>query len=309
MINKFNPLSHEEWLAERRKGIGGSDASAILGLNPWATPYTLWADKTGRLPDKPDNEAMRQGRDLEQYVAERFMEVSNKKVRRKTQMLRNPDYPFAHANVDRWVVGENAGLECKTTSVMNLKRFKNGEFPETYYCQCVHYMAVTGAERWYLAVLILNQGFHCFTIKRDQDEINALMGAEQDFWKFVETDSPPPLDGLSATTDAIDRIYASSRYSESPVALYGREKIIQGYLSIKDQIKALEREKEGFEQILKQDLQENESGECGGFMVNWKSQTRKTFDSAIYIKEHPGLDLKPYFKETSFRKFEVKELK
>lgn len=309
MINKFNPLNHEEWLSERRKGIGGSDASAILGLNPWATPYTLWADKTGRLPDKPDNEAMRQGRDLEQYVAERFMEISNKKVRRKTQMLRNPDYPFAHANVDRWVVGENAGLECKTTSVMNLKRFKNGEFPETYYCQCVHYMAVTGAERWYLAVLILNQGFHCFTIERDQDEIDALMGAEQDFWKHVETDTPPPLDGLSATTDAIDRIYPSSRYSESPVALYGREKIIQGYLSIKDPIKALEREKEGYEQILKQDLQENESGECGCFMVNWKSQTRKTFDANAYVKDHPGLALDPYFKVTNFRKFEVKELK
>ncbi len=57
-------LTHEEWLEERRKSIGGSDAAALVGMNPYVTPYMLWADKTGRLPPKEDNEAMRQGRDL-----------------------------------------------------------------------------------------------------------------------------------------------------------------------------------------------------------------------------------------------------
>ncbi len=66
----MSKLTHEQWLAERRKSIGGSDAAAIVGMNHYVTPYMLWADKTGRLPDKPDNEAMRQGRDLEQYVAD-----------------------------------------------------------------------------------------------------------------------------------------------------------------------------------------------------------------------------------------------
>ena len=176
-----NAMSREKWLQERKKGIGGSDAAALLGLNPYVSPYALWAEKTNRLPEKDDNEAMRQGRDLEQYVADRFMEATGKKVRRKKTMLRNLAYPFAHANIDRWVVGENAGLECKTTSIINLKKFKNGEYPAAYYCQCMHYMAVTGADRWYLAVLILNQGFHHFVIERDEEEIAALMQAEQEF--------------------------------------------------------------------------------------------------------------------------------
>ena len=120
----------------------------------------LWADKTGKLPPKNDNEAMRQGRDLEAYVAQRFTEKTGKKVHVYSEMLRNPAYPFAHANIDRKVTGERAGLECKTTSIMNLKKFKNGEYPENYYAQCVHYLAVTGFDRWYLAVLILNQGFY-----------------------------------------------------------------------------------------------------------------------------------------------------
>lgn len=202
-------LTHEEWLAERRKSIGGSDAAAIVGMNHYVTPYALWADKTGRLPDQPDNEAMRQGRDLEQYVADRFTEATGKRVRRHTAMFHNPDYPFAHANIDRAIVGERAGLECKTTSIMNLKKFRNGEYPENYYVQCVHYLAVTGWDRWYLGVLILNQGFHWFVIERDQTEIDALMQAEHDFWNaYVLPDVPPPVDGLPATSEALASAYA-----------------------------------------------------------------------------------------------------
>lgn len=86
-------LTREEWLAERRKGIGGSDAAAIIGMNHYVTPYMLWADKTGQLPEQEDNEAMRQGRDLEQYVADRFIEATGKRVRRHTAIIRNPAYP------------------------------------------------------------------------------------------------------------------------------------------------------------------------------------------------------------------------
>ena len=65
-------MSHDEWLEHRRRSVGGSDAAAIVGLNGWASPYSVWAEKTGRLPPKEDNEAMRQGRDLEGYVASRW---------------------------------------------------------------------------------------------------------------------------------------------------------------------------------------------------------------------------------------------
>ena len=123
-------MSRQEWLDLRRQSIGGSDAVAIIGLNPWSTPYAVWADKIGKLPEQEDNEAMRQGRDLEDYVAKRWCEATGKKVRMNNAILKNSRYPWAHANIDRDVIGENAGLECKTTSIMNLKKFKNGEYPE-----------------------------------------------------------------------------------------------------------------------------------------------------------------------------------
>lgn len=302
-------LTHEEWLEERRKAIGGSDAAAIVGMNPWATPYTVWADKTGRSQPKEDNEAMRQGRDLEQYVADRWMEATGKKCRRRTKILRNPDYPFAHANVDRWVVGENAGLECKTTSSMNLKKFKNGEYPDNYYCQCVHYMAVTGADRWYLAVVILGQGFYTYTIERDEEEIEALMAAEKEFWAYVEKDQAPPPDGLKATSDIIGRLYPGGQKTDAPIDLFGRESIIDEYFDIKGQISELSQRKDQIEQELKTDLGNFELGAAGRFTVKWQSRKRKTFQAKDFAKDFPEMDLSPYYKTSQYRAFEIKEAK
>ena len=117
-------MEREAWLHRRKSSIGGSDASSIIGLNAYSSPYSVWAAKTSRLPGKEDNEAMRLGRDLEDYVASRFREETGKRVRREKAMLYNPAYPFAHADIDRWIIGENAGLECKTTSIMNLKSLR-----------------------------------------------------------------------------------------------------------------------------------------------------------------------------------------
>lgn len=300
-------LTREEWLAERRKGIGGSDAAAIVGMNHYVTPYMLWADKTGRLPEKPDNEAMRQGRDLEQYVADRFMEETGRRVRRHTAIIRNPEYSFAHANIDRAVVGEPAGLECKTTSIMNLKKFKNGEYPENYYVQCVHYLAVTGLERWYLGVVILNQGFKWFTIERDQAEIDALMQAEKDFWDtYVAPDVPPPVDGLPPTSAALESVFPGVGMDDiKPIF---REDILQNYLNLKKQIAALQKEKERCEQIFKQDLGDCASGECDDYRIDWKPQARQTFDFQKFCKDHPDMDFKPYLKESTFRRFAIRSV-
>lgn len=302
-------LSREEWIKERRKGIGGSDAAALVGMNAHVTPYMLWADKTGRLPPKEDNEAMRQGRDLEGYVASRFCEATGKKVHICSEMMRNPLYPFAHANIDRKVSRERAGLECKTTSVLNLKQFKNGEFPENYYAQCMHYLAVTGWERWYLAVLILNQGFYWYTIERDEEEIACLMQEEQTFWEmYVVKDVPPPVDGLPPTSNTISTLFPESLSGES-ADLFGREQLIKDYLAMQQVIKIYEQDNERRKQTLQQDLGERETGSVGAYRVTWKNQTRQSFDVHRFAGDYPEIDLTPYFNVSSYRKFQIKECK
>ena len=299
-------MSRSAWLAQRRKSIGGSDAAGIVGLSPYATPYTVWADKTGRLPEQEDNEAMRQGRDLEEYVAERWMDATGKTVRHSNAILYNSLYPFAHADIDRTVVGENAGLECKTTSTLNLKQFKNAEFPEKYYAQCVHYLAVTGAARWYLAVLVYGRGFFAFTLERDQAEIDALMGAERDFWKLVEQDTPPALDGLEPTGNALQSIYPISTGGD--IHLFGREHLLSQYVDLQSQKERVLDQISEIENTIKADMGEAEHGECGIYSVSWKSQTRRTFQVQKFASAHPEIDLKPFYKQTTARPFRVKVL-
>lgn len=300
-------MSREDWLERRRHTIGGSDAAGIVGLSRYSTPYTVFLDKTGRLPDKPDNEAMRQGRDLEDYVAKRWEEAAGKKVRRLQAMLYNPAYPFAHADVDRMVVGEDAGLECKTTATLDIRQFNGVDFPEKYYAQCVHYMAVTGAKRWYLGVLVFGRGFFVFTLERNQAEIDALMGAEAAFWEKVENDTPPAPDGSDAATDAISVVYAESRDGE--MELFGREAMLNEYTDLKAQKKAVDERIKEIENIIKEDMQDVSLGRAGRFSVVWKSQQRSSFQLEEFQKDHPGLDLRPYIKTTTSRPFKVTENK
>lgn len=300
-------MPREEWLEHRMKHIGGSDAAAILGLNEYVSRYTVWADKLGKIPPVEDNEAMRQGRDLEFYVAERFCEATGKKVRRENNILINPDYPYAHANVDRMVIGEDAGLECKTTSSLNMKKFKNGTYPDKYYVQCVHYMMVTGCKKWYLAVLVLNRSFMWFEIERDEDEINALAQSEEEFWKFVESESAPALDGTESTSDTINAIYPESN-GES-ISLFGFDNDLETYIALTAQIKALEALKEESANKVKAYLENASRGESNRYRVSWASQTRQTFDAKAFANDHPDMDLSNYYKTSKYRTFKVNEIK
>lgn len=298
-------MTHDDWLQERRKAIGGSDAAAIVGLNPYASAFTVWLDKLGKSAPKEENEAMRLGHDLEEYVARRFTEASGKKVRRVNAILYNAQYPFAHANVDRMVCGENAILECKTTSVLNLHKFRNGEYPTQYYVQCMHYMAVTGAKKAYLAVLVLGQGFYWFEIPRDQEEINALMDAEERFWHYVVQQKEPPVSGMDCDTAALFDLYPQS--NGQAVELFGRAELLKQYLALKKEIKEKGIEAERIANTIKQDMQEAERGQDGAYTVTWRTQTRSTFDAKAFSKENPQIDLAPYYKTSTCRVFAVKE--
>lgn len=307
-IQKISTLkmSHADWLANRRESIGGSDAATIVGLNPYSSPYELWADKLSLIKPKEENEAMRIGHDLEKYVARRFTEATGKRVRRENSILRNTDIPFAHANVDRLVIGEKAGLECKTTSVLNTKRFKNGEFPPVYYVQCQHYMMVTGFKKWYLAVLVLGREFLWFEIDRNEEDIEALKQAEEEFWYKVGIKQPPDTDGSRSCSMTLNGIYPESEDSETDLTPY--RYLLKEHEQVCAQIKTLESQKNDFENEIKAYMQESGTGLCDGFKVTWKTQARKIFDKALLLKEHPEIDISRYMKESSSRVFKIKEV-
>lgn len=306
-ITKVKTASREEWKELRSHYIGGSDAAAVVGLNAFSSPYALWAEKTGKVHGFSGNLATEVGTYLEEFVAQKFAAETGKKVRKCNQSFFNSDYPWAIANIDREIIGEDAGLEIKTTSEMNMKKFKGGEYPANYYCQCVHYLAMTGKQRWYLAVLIGNRDFRWFTIERDEAEIDALMAAEADFWELVKNNTPPVADGSQATTAAIKTIYAES--SGDTVDLTLENTALAQYIALGKQIAELEAMRDEAANKIKSFMGDAGGGECDGFRVSWKSSTRRTFDSERFAKENPSLDLTGYYKETSTRTFRVTELK
>lgn len=305
-ITKVKTANHDEWLKLRSQYIGGSDAAAVVGLNAYASPYSLWAEKTGKVSGFAGNLATEVGTYLEEFVAQKFAQVTGKKVRKCNQSFLNSQYPFAIANIDREIVGEDAGLEIKTTDTLNMGKFKGGEYPANYYAQMVHYMAVTGKQRWYLAVMIGNKEFKWFVLERDEAEIAALMGAEAAFWELVKKDIPPAVDGTQATSEALKDIYADS--DDSVADLYSYASDLKRYMELKKQIKELETMADELANKVKEFMGSSGGGECDGFKVSWKSQTRKTFDAKKFAKENPDIDLSGYYKTTNARTFRVSEI-
>lgn len=306
MITKVKTANHDEWLKLRSQYIGGSDAAAVVGLNAYASPYSLWAEKTGRVPGFAGNLACEVGTYLEEFVAQKFAQETGKKVRKCNQSFLNSLYPWAIANIDREIVGEDAGLEIKTTDTLNLKKFKGGEYPANYYCQMVHYLAVTGKKRWYLAVLIGNKEFRWFTLDRDEAEIEALMTAEAAFWEHVETDTPPTVDGTAATSEALKTVYSDS--NEETVDLTVHSADLARYMALCQQIKELEEQRDEAANRVKEFMGESGGGSCDRFRVSWKSSSRRTFDSKRFAKENQDIDLTAYYKTTSTRTFRVTEV-
>ncbi|MDF2685100.1 MAG: putative phage-type endonuclease domain protein [Clostridia bacterium] len=180
-------MPHSDWLEKRRQGIGGSDVPALVlypAMYKYRSPAEVWKDKLfGSTEFK--SEAARLGRYLEPYIAKRFTEETGIKVRKCNKMLKSKIYPFMLGNIDYMVIGENAGLECKTTSIFNDKKFDDTDYPCEYFIQCQHYMAVTGFDTWYLAVLIGNKKFRHYTVYKNEAVQNMILKKEVKFWQSV----------------------------------------------------------------------------------------------------------------------------
>ena len=272
-------MSHEEWLALRKMGIGGSDAGAICGLNPYSSAIHVYKDKTSEEINDIDNESMRQGRDLEEYVARRFMEETGLKVRKSNMMYRNKENPFMIADVDRLIVGKNAGLECKTASAYNADKWKDNAIPEHYLIQCYHYMAVTGKKEWYIAVLILGEEFKYQKVTWDDEIINNLICIEKQFWKeHVEKGIMPEPDGSEICEEILDKYFHRAKKA-SAVELQGFDEKLKRREEVLQLMEKLEKEQKQIEQEIKLFMKDNETAYSDRYKVSWSNVDSSRIDT------------------------------
>lgn len=304
-------MTHEEWLQTRTKGLGGSDASIVLGLNRWKTPFELWLEKTGQvIPESSQSEAAYWGTVMEDIVAKEFENRTGKKVRRRNATFQHPEYPFLIANVDRLVVGEKAILECKTTSAYNADEWKDDEIPSPYIVQVQHYLGVLGPEyeKAYIAVLIGGQKFVWKEIERDDELIDMIFQAERHFWhEHVEKNVPPALDGSSAAEQFLKERYEEVDPEKTIDLKYEFKEKIEELLSLKETIKELEKQARSIENRIKYELKDAEVGFVQNYQVTWKQFESQRVDTKKLREQFPQI-YQQVLKPSAYRRFNIKQI-
>lgn len=209
-ISRIQFSAFDEWLSARH-GIGGSDASAVLGLNPYKTNQELWMEKTGQrtAPDISDKDYVKYGHDAEPLLRGLFaLDYPEYKVEYfGDNMIRNEKYPWAHASLDGELTdqdGRKGILEIKTTNILqSMQREKwKDQIPDNYYIQVLHYMLVTEYEFvelraqlksvWQGQIRSQTKDYH---IERSdvEEDIEILIKEERRFWEMVEKKQRPAL--------------------------------------------------------------------------------------------------------------------
>lgn len=204
-------MTEKEWLEERKKGIGGSDAAAIIAKNPWKNNVELWEEKTGKreIKDLSDNPNVTYGKEMEAILRESFKikYPQYEVLHEENSIIKHSKYPFLFASLDGILIDKQTGemgvLEIKTANIvqsMQKEKWSKG-VPDNYFCQCLHYLNVTNFTfAKVFAELKYNNDYYIlrtYDIDRNEheDDIKYLEKQEIEFWKnYVEKDIRPPLE-------------------------------------------------------------------------------------------------------------------
>ncbi|RGI83967.1 recombinase [Dorea formicigenerans] len=203
--------NEQHWLKGRTNGIGGSDASAVVGMNPYKSNIDLFEEKIGRVraKDISDKPCVIYGKKAEEYIRELFkLDYPEYKVEHhEFRILRSKEHPFMQASLDGELTdseGRRGVLEIKTTNILQSMQYEKWKdrIPDNYYIQVLHYLLVTG---WQFVVLRahLNTEWggekrttvkHYFIERADVEaDLQMLQEEEQKFWRYVESGRKPPL--------------------------------------------------------------------------------------------------------------------
>lgn len=276
------------WLQERKSGIGGSDAAAVLGLSKYRTPYQVYEDKIGEAEPITDNAYMFWGRTLEPIIREQYANRTGRIIETPNRILRHPEYDFIIANVDG-LTNDGRVLEIKTAR-MNNQWGEEGtdQIPTEYILQAQHYMLVTGRSIADIAVLISGSDYRQYEIAADKELHEMMIEQYIDFWEHVKTHTPPePIN----YEDALSR-YGRQSVDNKVTASADNEKAICRLQEIKEVISTLEDEEKELKASIMMSLGDNDTlvDIQGNALCTWKaSKPTNRFDSKSFEKDHPEL--------------------
>ena len=300
-------LSHEEWLRWRKKGIGGSDVSAILGINKWTSAIELWLDKTNQKNDPVEvNEAMEWGTILEPIIREHFAATTGKTVMEVKAMLQHPDHPFMIADVDGVTTDDNGNpaiLEIKTASEYKRDEWLEG-VPTYYQTQVQHYLCVTGVSKAYVAVLIGGNTFRVYEVDADPEIQQMLIAVEKNFWNMVTNMIRPDIDGSDAAKDILDQIYRGG-VEEEIILPEEAVEWVDAYIEASADEDSAKAKKQEASNHLKEIMGDYDKASCMGHSISWKPVTSERLDTKALKEKEPDIYAK-YAKSSTSRRFTLK---
>jgi len=301
-------ISYKDWKKERQKGIGGSDAAAVLGVSRWKSPLRLYLEKLGEIEPEQDNEYMLWGRKLEKLIIEHFVEATGKNVEKIDKILVHPEYPFMIANLDGYIPEEDAVVEVKTASSYKLDEWSGDNIPVEYVLQGQHYLAVTGCSKVYYPVLVGGNTFFIKEMTRDEELINMIIDAESKFWhEHIEKRIPPEMTGSVDARGLLDKLYPTAKEGLK-VELPQLEETVNQLAVTQAKIKELEQLVDELQAKIKEQMGEAEIAEIGSFVATWKPVTTERLDTSRLKKELPDV-YKQFLTSSTSRRFSLKQKK
>jgi putative phage-type endonuclease len=300
-------MPYDKWLDWRKKGIGGSDASVVCGVNGYKSPMELFMEKTGQQPPEEAGEAAYWGKVLESVVRAEFTKRTGIQVVEVNKILCSKEYPFMLANLDGVCKHPTYGscvFEAKTANAFKASEWEE-TIPHEYMLQLQHYFAVTGYAGGYIAVLIGGNTFKWSFVERDEELITKLIRWEGDFWEHVKSDIPPPLDGSEASAQYLKKRYPKSLPQSKIKLPHDAIELIRLYDEACKKGVSYSDQKQRAENLLKEMLGEHEVGIAGDRIITWKTFSKEWVDSKTLKAEHPDL-YKQYANNTPYRRFNVK---
>lgn len=282
----------DAWLAQRRKGIGGSDVAAIMGLSPWRGAYEVWAEKSGLIesPDISDKPSVMWGNILEPVVGEHYADNHpDREVRRVNAVCQSIERPWAQASLDYEVKDPDLGwgiLEIKTAGFRSAGEWDDG-VPLFYLTQVTHYMDVTGRPFADVAVLIGGQDYREYRIMRDEDDIKSVHEAVDGFWSKVENGEAPDIDGSAGEAEALFRRYPSSKGDMLSPNETPQE--VTDFIYYKELADSAKKRLNTASDALKEYIGDNRGVACGNRVITWSRGTKSSFDEKSFRNDHPEL--------------------
>lgn len=300
-------LTREEWLNHRKRGLGGSDISAILGLSPWNSAVELWLNKTGQKKDIPEsNEAMEWGSRMEAILRDYFTEVTNKEVIQIHAILQHPEIPYLLADIDGLTYtddGEPAVLELKTVSAFKESEWSSG-VPAYYEVQIRHYLMVTGLKKAYCLALFGGNHAKIYEIDADESIEEMLLQEEKTFWSHVVNMTKPPMDASDAAKKLLDDMFKGGIQEEVVLPEQAIE-FLDLYLEASVECENAKEKMQYASNNLKEFLGDYNSARCQGHMITWKPISTERLNSKLLKEEMPEIYAK-YTQVSVSRRFSVR---